>query len=138
MRTPTWGEVEAFLKADGGWRRTRQTKHDFFEKVLPDGTVLTTHVSHARSKTMHPDTFATIRRMQLRVTADDFWETLRSGKSARSGSVEVATAKQPTLAMVMELKRKLHLDDADLEGMTLEEAKRRLDEFHSRPSEEQM
>ena len=133
MRTPTWAEVEAFLVADGGWTPTRQTKHDFYEKVLPSGKVLNTHVSHAKNKSMHPDTFAMICRLQLDVTIDEFWDTIRSGKSARTGAAQPVAVKRPPVAMLLELERKLHLSDAELEGMSFEEAKRRLDQVHSRP-----
>jgi len=136
VRTPTWAEVEAFLRADGGWQLVRQGKHDLYEKILPGPRVLSTHVSHAKDKSMHPDTFATICRMQLEVTVAEFWETILSGKRVRTGAVDAAPAKQPTVAMIMELKRTLRLSDRELEGITFEVAKQRLDEFHSRPKDE--
>lgn len=133
MRTPTWGQIEAFLKADGGWRPIRSTKHVFYEKTLPDGRVLNTHVSHAKDKTPHRDTFALICRLQLQVTVDEFWNTVDTGEPARSAQQPPPTPRLPSLAMIQELRRKLHLTDPELEGMTFDEAKRRLDEHHSRP-----
>jgi hypothetical protein len=131
VKTPTWAQIEQFLKLDGGWMRKRSTKHDFYEKTLPNGETLNTHISHARDKSMHPDTFVQICRLQLRVTTDEFWETLERGMTIRSGAVEVPPSKPPTLAMLMELRRKLHLSDAQLEGMTHEEATRLLNEYHA-------
>ncbi|MGH2378811.1 MAG: hypothetical protein ACRDGT_10085 [Candidatus Limnocylindria bacterium] len=132
MKTPTWAQIEQLLAIDGGWQATRQTKHVFYEKVLSDGRTFNTHVFHARDKTMHPDTFGLISRAQLGVTVEEFWRTLESGKSERSQTPPPPALKRPTLAMFMELRRKLHLTDAELEGVTFEDAKQRLDEFHSR------
>lgn len=131
MKTPTWAQIEQFLIIDGGWKPTRHTKHDFYEKVLPDGRTLSTHVSHARDKSMRPDTFGQICRIQLDVTVDEFWRTLETERSARSHTELPPAPKRPSFAMLMELRRKLHLSDAELEGMSFDEAKRRLDEFHS-------
>ena len=131
MRTPTWGEIEQFLAIDGGWQPGRSTKHGFYEKTLPNGVVLSTHVSHARDKSMHPDTFRDICRFQLQITPDEFWQSLESGKSARTTTPLPVEAKRPTLQMLRELQRKLHLSNGELEDMTFDDAKRRLDEFHS-------
>lgn len=133
MRTPTWGEIEQFLVPDGGWEPTEGKKHVFYEKTLPDGRVLNTHVSHDRDRSMSPRTFSLICRTQLEVTRDEFWRTIREGKSVRSGATGPVPPKPPSLAMLRELQRELHLTEAKLAGVTFDEAKRRLDEFHSRP-----
>lgn len=131
MKTPTWGEIEAFLEADGGWRPVRGTKHDFYEKTLPDGTVLQTHVSRSKNRSMHPDTFKTlICGEQLRVTVTEFWATISSGTSQRSGAVQVAQPEKLTLALIQELRRRLHYTDEQLEGLTGADAKQLLREFH--------
>lgn len=135
MRTPTWRQIERFLKIDGGWHATRHTKHVFYEKHLPDGRTLNTHVSHARDKGMSLRTFKLICETQLAVTVDEFWETLDRNRGVRSSTAPTASReRRPTLAMMMELRRKLRLTEAQLEGITFDEARRRLDEHHSRPA----
>jgi hypothetical protein len=53
-RSPTWGDIEAFLKADrwtqvaAGRTGGSRQRHVHFEKTLPDGHLLRTHISHAR------------------------------------------------------------------------------------------
>lgn len=133
MKAPTWGEIEAFLAADKGWKRVRGTGHDFYEKTLQDGTVLQTHVSHSKNKSMHPDTFKSlICARQLQVTGTQFWATISTGKSQRAGVVAVAKPDKLTLALIQEVRRRLHYTDEQLEGLTGTEAKRRLKEFHGR------
>lgn len=84
--SPTWGEVRRFLAADGwreirpGERGGRRSRHVFFEKVLPDGRVLRTHVSHSSQKRVSAGRFRAILRHELEVTAADFWEAVRTGK----------------------------------------------------------
>jgi hypothetical protein len=98
VKTPTWGEVREFLRIDG-WEADRDTGHDFYVKVLEDGTELSTHVSFADDKTMSPGRFAYICRTQLRITVDAFWEVLRSGRPVpRPSPVEAAP---PTAIPVM-------------------------------------
>lgn len=79
MRTPTWAQIEKFCRLDG-WSEVRRTGHVHFEKVLGDGTVLRTHRSFASRKTMSPGRFNAILRYQIRVTAEQFWETVDTGE----------------------------------------------------------
>ena len=81
MKTPTWREIEEFCRKDG-WELTRSTDHVFFRKILSDGSVLETHRSFADDKSMSPGRFIAILRVQLKVSPDDFWETLRTGRPA--------------------------------------------------------
>ena len=80
MRTPTWGEIERYCRLDG-WRESRRSGHVFFEKVLPDGTVLQTHRSLSKRKTMSRGRFRAILRYQLRVSEGEFWQVLRRGRA---------------------------------------------------------
>ena len=77
MRTPTWAQVERFCVVDG-WSEVRRSDHVFFEKVLPDGTVLRTHRSFSSRKTMSPGRFKAILRYQLLVTEEQFWQALET------------------------------------------------------------
>ena len=82
---PTWAEIERFLKIDG-WRELPQhgagksDTHRFFEKLLGGGELLQTHTSHASSKRPSPGTFATILRIQLKISKTEFWAALASGQ----------------------------------------------------------
>ena len=75
MRTPTCGEIERYCRL-AGWSEARRSGHVFFEKVLPDGTVLQTHRSLSTRKTMSPGRFKAILRYQLRVSEQEFWRVL--------------------------------------------------------------
>jgi hypothetical protein len=86
--SPSWGDVEGFLKADGwrevpgGERGGERRWHVFFEKVLDDGRVLVTHISHSRQKALSPGRFGAILRHELEVSKEEFWACLRSGRPA--------------------------------------------------------
>jgi hypothetical protein len=75
VKTPTWGEVERYCRLDG-WHEKRRSGHIFFEKVLPDGTVLQTHRSLSGRKTMSPGRFKAILRYQLKTTEAEFSRVL--------------------------------------------------------------
>lgn len=75
MRTPTWAQIERFCRIDG-WREVRRSGHVFYEKVLPDGSMLRTHRSFSSRKTMSTGRFKAILRYQLRVTEQQFWQAL--------------------------------------------------------------
>jgi hypothetical protein len=75
VKTPTWGEVERHCRLDG-WHERRRSGHVFFEKVLPDGTVLQMHRSLSRRKTMSPGRFKAILRYQLKTTEAEFSRVL--------------------------------------------------------------
>ena len=91
MRTATWQEIEEFCRKDG-WLLIRSTGHSFYRKVLPDGTVLETHVSFAGQKTMSAGRFALVLRTQLKVSQEDFWGVLRTGRPAARPSVPLPPA----------------------------------------------
>lgn len=131
MKTPTPGDLLKFLRADGGWDPTRDTKHGHYEKTLENGTVLSTHVSFGKKKTVSPNTFKLILATQLAVTENEFWDTIRIGKSHRKAAVLAEGSKDPlTLALRRELMRRLHYSDAQMVGMTGSQAKKLLKKFH--------
>ena len=75
---PTWGDVDAFCKADE-WDLVGVTDHYHWEKVLPSGETLHTHRSLAVHKVIRPNVFGVILRNQLKVSRDEFWAEIRSG-----------------------------------------------------------
>lgn len=78
-RTPSWDEIEQFCRIDG-WVYERSTDHVFWQKALPSGEVLETHVSFASGKSMSPGRFGSILRTQLKVTKVQFWRALQTGE----------------------------------------------------------
>jgi hypothetical protein len=131
VKTPTPGDLLDFLRADGGWESTRDTKHGHYEKTLEDGTVLSTHVSFGKKKTVSPNTFKLILTTQLGVTEDEFWGTIRLRKSQRKALVLGEANKDPlTLALRRELTRRLRYTDEQMIGMTGSQAKKLLQKFH--------
>ena len=132
MKTPSPGDLLDFLRADGGWKPVRNTKHGHYEKALDDGTVLSTHMSFGSRATVSPETFKLILAIQLAVTEDEFWDTIRLKQSQRTTVSVAEPAQDPlTLALRRELMRRLHYTDDQMIGMTGGQAKQRLREFHA-------
>lgn len=128
MRTPTYGEIEAFCRSDG-WHEVRSTKHIFFEKRLQDGRVLQTHRSSSTDKTMSPGRFKAILATQLEVSADDFWETLRTGDPAPRPSAPPPPPDTVPLYAVRVLMEHDHLSLDEIAGMGRAAAERRVQEI---------
>jgi hypothetical protein len=87
--SPSWADVERFLGVDD-WRQTpaserggRRQSHIFFEKELPDGRILQTHISHDRSSAISPGRFSTILREQLEVSRAELWQAIQSGEPVK-------------------------------------------------------
>jgi hypothetical protein len=133
MRTPTWSQVEAFCRKDG-WEEIRETDHVFYRRVLENGTVLETHRSFSTKKTMRGDRFALILRTQLRVSAADFWASLRSGRPAPRSTAPPRDAPPLLPAwLVRALEREAGQTEAEIAELDEEKARRLLDEHRSRP-----
>jgi hypothetical protein len=101
VKVATCGEIRRFLQADA-WELVAgvgsghdKSGHDNFRKVLPDGTLLSTHVSRSVDKTPGPDRFMFMLRDQLRVSAEDFWEAVRTAQPVARPS-QVPSAPGPT------------------------------------------
>jgi hypothetical protein len=130
VKTPTWGEIEQYCRIDG-WREVRRTGHVFFERVLPDGTVLRTHRSHTGRKTMSAGRFKAILRDQLRVSEDDFWTALETKEPVPRPS-DAPTLEALPLYLMRVLKDELHLSEAEIAELTRDEAERLVHEHWSR------
>jgi hypothetical protein len=127
--SPTWGDVETFLAADT-WRRIpasgrggRRQRHIFFEKELPDGRILQTHISHDRSATISVGRFSAILREQLEVSRADFWEAISSGEPVdRPVEVEKPDVLEHQAWVVAVLAGELHMSAEEIEALGEEEA----------------
>jgi hypothetical protein len=126
----SFGEIEAFLEVDGwreipsGERGGKRQRHIFFEKTLPDGRVLQTHISHDRSAHPNPHAFSMILREQLEVSRSAFWEALQTGKPVeRPTKVEVEAVVEHEVWVVEVLTRDLHMNAKEIEELDEEKAK---------------
>lgn len=68
---PKFGELKRYCDKNG-WIMIRDTDHWYYEKVLVDGTVLRTKVSHSVSKEIPPRLWDRILKKQLQITEQEF------------------------------------------------------------------
>jgi predicted RNA binding protein YcfA (HicA-like mRNA interferase family) len=69
---PNPREHERFCKRDGWERVWKKGKHHkYYRKVMPDGTVKETRISHG-NKEYSPGMWRRILKKQLQVTQEDF------------------------------------------------------------------
>lgn len=69
---PRFRDLKRYLETHG-WVLVRNTDHFYYQKVLADGTVLRTRVSHALHKEIPPGQWQAILKHQLKVTEAEFW-----------------------------------------------------------------
>ncbi len=128
--SPSWADVERFLGVDD-WRQIpaserggRRQSHIFFEKELPDGRILQTHISHDRSSTISPGRFSTILREQLEVSRAEFWQAIQSGESVerpvKPDDEGEAVEHEPWVIAV--LVGELHMTPEEIEKLAEQDA----------------
>ena len=134
MKIATWAEVEEFCKRDG-WQHIRSADHQFYRKVLGDGTVLETHISFSSNKTMSPGRFMSVLRTQLKVSQEDFWDTLRTGKPAPRPSTPLAEPRRHEGWVIQVLTLQLDLGLSQIEQLTPEQAMQLIYDYWSHSQE---
>jgi hypothetical protein len=72
---PTFGNLKSYCKKNG-WYLTRNTDHWYYEKVLPNGEILRTRISHATGKEIPGNLWRKILKHQLKITEEEFWKSL--------------------------------------------------------------
>jgi hypothetical protein len=129
MRLPTYQELRRFCAVDG-WqdrdaaRGAKTGDHFRYVKVLRDGTLLYTRVSHGRGSLRTTGLFRHILQVELRVTAEQFWEAVDKGVApVRPGEV-VPAAARPTLPydLVRNLTDRAGMPLTDVLNMAKDEA----------------
>jgi len=73
---PKFGDLKRYCDKNG-WVMLRNTDHWYYEKVLIDGTVLRTKISHAISKEIPKNLWERIRQKQLQISETTFWQGLK-------------------------------------------------------------
>jgi hypothetical protein len=138
---PTWGELEKFLQVDGwvrlqaGSRGGSSEDHIFFEKVLPDGRVLQTHISHSRRGRPSAGRFAAILRDQLEVSREQFWTALRKGEPVdRPAVFDESERVEHEAWVVAVLARELYMTIEQIAALSIDDAKQRVLDHWSHPT----
>ena len=67
---PRWSDLKRYCKRNN-WVCIRKTKHIFYVKVLPDGTILKTKISHGSGE-IDPGLWRNILKHELRITQEEF------------------------------------------------------------------
>lgn len=73
---PKFGDLKHYCDKNG-WVMLRNSDHWYYEKVLIDGTVLRTKISHAISKEIPKNLWERIRQKQLQISETTFWQGLK-------------------------------------------------------------
>jgi hypothetical protein len=72
---PKFRDLKKYCEKNG-WVIIRNTDHWYYEKVLADGTLLQTKVSHAVHKEIPTNLWKLILKKQLKISEDEFWKNL--------------------------------------------------------------
>ena len=72
---PEFRDLKKYCEKNG-WVMIRNTDHWYYEKVLANGTLLRTKVSHAVHKEIPANIWRLILRRQLKISEDEFWSDL--------------------------------------------------------------
>ena len=72
---PKFRDLKKYCEKNG-WVMIRNTDHWYYEKVLADGTLLQTKVSHAVHKEIPSNLWKFILKKQLKISEDEFWKNL--------------------------------------------------------------
>jgi hypothetical protein len=69
---PKFSDLKRYCEKNG-WVLIRNTDHWYYEKVLADGVILQTKVSHAVHQEIPGHLWQRILRKQLLITEQEFW-----------------------------------------------------------------
>lgn len=69
---PKFGDLKKYCDKNG-WTMIRDTDHWYYEKVLSNGEILRTRVSHSVSREIPANLWRKILKHQLKLTEEEFW-----------------------------------------------------------------
>ena len=126
----TFRDLKTYLERDGGWDeipnlvrgRRRVGDHWRYRKVLPDGTVLRTKVSHALDEEIGADLLGHIVRDQLGTTMQHFRDVV-AGRMPERAASEQATPEPIPGWLVERLIHTVGLPEEEVRAMSPEEAR---------------
>ena len=139
MPPPSFDDLRRFCEIDG-WEELQRVRggagdHRRYRKVLADGTILRTRVSHGRGEIGDPGLWARIWREQLGLEREDvFWQTVRYGRPVDRGDKPVSPPSGPSIPawVVTGLLRAGHTE-SEIRVLGADEARRLLEELWIRP-----
>ena len=70
---PLFRDLKKYCE-NNGWTLVRTTDHYYFEKMLSDGTLLRTKVSHSLGSEIPGKLWYRIVKTQLKTTEKQFWQ----------------------------------------------------------------
>ena len=125
--TPTRADHEKFCKVEG-WTSVRNARgkkaihHVTYELPLPDGSILRTRVSHPVDRSDYgPGLWSHIIRDQLKVSEDEFWDSVDNGVRPTRGVPQVPSNSLPA-ELVYQLVVKFRVPEADVAALDKERA----------------
>jgi hypothetical protein len=132
-RRPTWGQLRRFCERQGFRQST--TDHDFYDKVLADGSTAGTKISFgvAETETVPSSLWPRIWRRQLRLRAEgEFWRGLEGGPV----DFDIPHVEEPAQPLpdylVRHLREDRHMPEDTIATTSRAEAQRLLNEWYSR------
>lgn len=132
-RRPTWAQVRRFCEKQGF--RPSTTDHDFYDKVLSDGSTAGTKISFNRAETesVSPSLWPRIWKRQLRLRSEDeFWRGLDGTPVEYDIPREVEPPQPLPEYLIRHLRDDRHLSDDAIAATSREEAQRLLNAWYSR------
>jgi hypothetical protein len=139
---PTFRDLLTYLERDGGWEevpnlvrgRQRTGDHRRYRKVLPDGTILRTRVSHALDEEIGSDLLGHIVREQLATTMRRFRDVLagRSPAAPESALGERPDSEPVPGWLVLRLIHTVGLAEDEVRCMSNVEARAAWERYRSR------
>ncbi len=136
-RRPTWGQVRRFCERQGFRQST--TDHDFYDKVLPDGSTAGTKISFgvAETETVPSSLWSRMWKRQLRLRSEnEFWR----GLDGELIIFDIPTTAEPAEPLPDYLARHLredrHLPEEEIAALSRPEAQRLLNAWYSGEREE--
>ena len=109
--------------------------HITYERALWDGRCLRTRVSRPADNTTYgPSLWRAILRDQLDVTEEEFWACVKAKQSPDRGQdAKPASGASLPAGLVYQLIHVARVPEADIKGLTLDEANAVMAEHWSRP-----
>lgn len=136
-RRPTWGQVRRFSERQGFRRST--TDHDFYDKVLTDGSTAGTKISlgMAETETVPGSLWPRIWKRQLRLRAEEeFWRGLDGELVAFDIPITAESAEPLPEYLARHLREDRHLPEKEIAVLSRTEAQRLLNAWYSNEREE--